>query len=341
MTDVNGQYTLSLTRTADISPANTTYEIIEYIPQKDGGHAKHRIQVGASPATLYASRVNSSPPTPDTYLTQSAGDARYVQSPGSFGTSASESRPNDADAAGVAATYSRSDHKHNRETVYGVAATRTGLAGTKLYPGLTFQETETSRRYVYRTAAWHQVVDNVRVANAAARTALAPVYRGLRATEDDTGLTYEYYGATTGWALPWGQPWGRVAYAERTASTAALSAETDIATSSSFTFLANRLCRISIKGRSRQVTGGLQVLEPKITNSSNTLLEKGSWTLDSAGISTANISLDYEFTSTAGAQTFKFRLISTGGTWDVIAAATQRATISIVDLGPLGNMPAA
>lgn len=56
-TNGSGVYTLSLTRTSDLTPANSRYEITEYIPDRYGGPIKHIITVGASSATVYASLI--------------------------------------------------------------------------------------------------------------------------------------------------------------------------------------------------------------------------------------------------------------------------------------------
>lgn len=156
-TDASGQWSLTLIETASITPSDSVYEIIEYLPDRLGGPVKTKIQVGANNASLYASMV-STPVASDTdvFLTQAAGDARYVQSPGTLATvgNISESRPADASAAGVLNTYARGDHKHDREQVSGTAAARAALSGTDLYAGLRFLETDTSKVKVYTGSAW-------------------------------------------------------------------------------------------------------------------------------------------------------------------------------------------
>lgn len=62
-TNASGVYTLSLTRTADITPLNSRYEITEYIPDRYGGPVKHVITVGSVAATVYASLI-SAPTSP-------------------------------------------------------------------------------------------------------------------------------------------------------------------------------------------------------------------------------------------------------------------------------------
>jgi hypothetical protein len=130
-TDASGNYAMTLERTADITPANSFYEVTEYIPTRYGGAVKHIIQVGSSNTTVLASLV-STPPTPTTevFLTQTAGDARYVQSPGSFGASGDLSviEPDDAAAGGSLATYARSDHQHQFTTATAAALTETATS---------------------------------------------------------------------------------------------------------------------------------------------------------------------------------------------------------------------
>lgn len=200
-TDANGDYSFDLVETADITPDDSFYVIIERIPDRYGGPVQHVIQVGASPATVYASLV-SVPPANDTatYLTQAAGDARYVQAPGSFASSIVDSRPNDAHTAGVATDYARGDHRHERETTYGTAAARAALTGNDLYEGLRFRETDsTDKLYEYRAAAWVQRQDTLVVADATARDALTNPYMGMRVITADNGLRFWYDGS--GWYL--------------------------------------------------------------------------------------------------------------------------------------------
>lgn len=158
ITDVNGEYAMTLTRTADITPADSIYEVVEFIPPRYGGAVKHIIQVGAIAATVLASKL-SFPPTPQVhaYLTQAAADARYVLSPGSFGASGSisESRPGDVAAGGALASYARTDHKHDREQWSGTNAARLALAGTDLFAGLHYFTTDTKREWLYSGSTWY------------------------------------------------------------------------------------------------------------------------------------------------------------------------------------------
>lgn len=194
-TNASGVYTLTLVRTADITPTDSYYEITEYIPDNYGGPVKHVIQVGAANTSVLASLVSAPPsPSQDVFLTQAAGDARY--GPLSYGAIINGSRPNSAGSAGVANTVARSDHLHSRETTYGTAAVRAALTGSDLYEGLTFRETDsTDKLYTYRNAAWLQVQDAVIVADAAARAAISNPYEGLLVLQADTNTVLRYDGA--------------------------------------------------------------------------------------------------------------------------------------------------
>jgi hypothetical protein len=105
-TDANGLWSLALERNSNISPAGTSYEIEEQIPD---AIRFWPIQVGASNATLQASIVSPLPEvTAQTYLTQEAADARY-QALGSFGGSPRVVRKTSSATAGVATSAIRSD----------------------------------------------------------------------------------------------------------------------------------------------------------------------------------------------------------------------------------------
>jgi hypothetical protein len=76
-TDVNGAWSLSLERNADISPAGTYYEIEEQVPSSSGGGRQWAINADASGA-LFA-RLLTGPPagSTTTFLTTTLSDARY------------------------------------------------------------------------------------------------------------------------------------------------------------------------------------------------------------------------------------------------------------------------
>ena len=107
-TDASGNWSLALEETAGITPANSRYEIIEYVP---GEPLIHQIQVGASNQSLYAALVAPPPAvTAATYLTQAIGDARY-QELGALGGTAVDV-DHSAASNGVSLAAARADHKH-------------------------------------------------------------------------------------------------------------------------------------------------------------------------------------------------------------------------------------
>jgi hypothetical protein len=189
-TDASGNYAMTLERTADITPANSYYEVTEFISPRYGGSVKHLIQVGSGNTTVLASLVSTPPaPTLSTYLTQASADLRYQQLNGYGATGdlstidpddaaaagvlttaarsdhqhaivaavAGESRPADTAAEGNATSFARSNHVHDREFIYGTAAARAALAGTDLVPGLVFFESDTFQVYKYTNSAWVQI----------------------------------------------------------------------------------------------------------------------------------------------------------------------------------------
>jgi hypothetical protein len=400
-TDQNGQYTLTLTRTADISPAGSYYIVTEHITDRYGGPVKHTIQVGASNTTLYASRVNASPSTPDTYLTQTTGDLRYQQLAGygasgdlaviepddaagagvsasasradhqhavvtaaagaiapddaaaegvatSFSRSdhthsivaaaAGEARPNDTSAEGVATSFARSDHKHDREISYGTAAARAALAGTDLYEGLQYRETDsTDKLYTYRGAAWLQQSDVLYVADATARDAVANPYGGMRAILADTGQEWIYY-ASVGWRKPWDQPWGVQALTTKTSAQAPITTVADISgLSATYTAIANRRIRLSLTTFAFSSVGG-DGIKAYITDSSNAVLATALYNSPTNAYA-GSMPCSTVITPTAGSQTYKARMARVGGSGNVTQYADTVGEINriiIEDLGPNG-----
>jgi hypothetical protein len=114
-TESDGDYSFTLTETADITPAESYYVITEHIPERYGGQVKHVIQVGAADATVLESLV-AVPPAPQqqVFLTQAAADARYAYGDGSgFGVVGDmDAQVFDGETAGILATAARIDHVH-------------------------------------------------------------------------------------------------------------------------------------------------------------------------------------------------------------------------------------
>lgn len=164
VTNGSGQWSLTLERTAGITPSGSHYEILEYLPD---GVRTHTIQVGASPATMFASLVTP-PPAADgnTYLTQTSADARYQALGGGFGTPSSVGTAN---AGGASTSASRADHVHD---IADGAIDHLGLFVAALRPwtvctagtrpaspseGDGIYETDTDRFLIYDGSAWQRV----------------------------------------------------------------------------------------------------------------------------------------------------------------------------------------
>lgn len=79
-TCVAGMWELALERQANITPEDSWWSVEEDIPEANGGRRVWPVSVGSSNATLYGSLVSPSQnPAMAMYLTQAAGDARYLQ----------------------------------------------------------------------------------------------------------------------------------------------------------------------------------------------------------------------------------------------------------------------
>lgn len=129
VTNASGVWSALLERNSNITPANTTYEVVEQIPQANGGTRVWQIQVGASDQTVSAAQVSVPPAaTQSAFLTQAAGDARYQALGGLGSGSPTTSAVGDAAAAGVSASASRADHGHGREAFGTPVSTGTANA---------------------------------------------------------------------------------------------------------------------------------------------------------------------------------------------------------------------
>ena len=222
--DAAGQYSFVLTETTSITPSGSYYEIIEYVPDRYGGPVKHTIQVGAANTTVYASLV-SAPPAPavSTYLTQTSGDARYVQSPGTFGAAGDLSviKPDDAASGGALSTYPRSDHQH--AIAAAVAGTILPDAAAAEGSATSFARSDHTHAIAAATAGESRPADTAAEGSAtsfarsdhkhdreqvygtaAARAALTgtDLYNGLLATESDTHKLMRYTGSAWQTILP-------------------------------------------------------------------------------------------------------------------------------------------
>jgi hypothetical protein len=334
-----GVWTLDLYQNSLLTPSGSYWEIEERIPKGNGQTRLWAIEVGASPQTLYAALIDPLiPGTTSNYLTQEAGDARYVQSPGSFGTVILG--PASASSAGTEATYARTDHRHPAN-VSGTAAERAALAGLDLYEGLRFRETDsTDKLYDYRGAAWLQKADVV-ICTAATRP--ANPYVGMKIYETDTGNELVYYGATTLWQQPWNQPWGLVGIGNITATVGSIVGTlTDIGGCSvTATALANRRWRLQAHVYAFSSVGG-DFLQASITTSGNSTVAIGTLRSDTnAYAMTCDPCI--VLTPSAGSLTYKLRAVRIAGTgnFSVYGDANQITQLVIEDVGPAASAPVA
>ena len=151
---------------------------------------------------------------------------------------------------------------------------------------------------------------------------------------------YEYTTATSGWQKPWGQPWGVIAYGSTVTTQSAISAETDLTSltaSLPASWPANRRVRITVS---------LPNVAGTVANDSFALrIKEGATTLQQSIYSIAstvlyvNPSMEWIFTPSSGAHTYKAALVrNTGtGTSNNGAAATTAALFTIEDVGPAAN----
>jgi hypothetical protein len=139
-TNSSGFWSLLLERNSTITPANSWYEVTEFVPESAGGKRVWNIAVGASDQNLLASLVTPAQQQPTVvpagtvYLDQASADARY-QAVGSLGSSTPAAEtPDLAGTAGVATSASRSDHSHpitaGTPASIGLAGTNSESAGT-------------------------------------------------------------------------------------------------------------------------------------------------------------------------------------------------------------------
>lgn len=130
-TNGSGVWSLVLERNADISPANTYYQVTEHIPESAGGKRTWNISVGSSDQTVLAALVNIlTPAQGSAYLTQAAADARY-QALGGLGASTPTTiTPDSAGTAGVSSSASRQDHDHPIAAAAPVATGDANAEGT-------------------------------------------------------------------------------------------------------------------------------------------------------------------------------------------------------------------
>ena len=164
-------------------------------------------------------------------------------------------------------------------------------------------------------------------------------YVGQVILETDTGNLLEYYGSTTGWAMPWNLPWGQVSrYVESGSTSPSITTTTStMLTSASFTPLANRLYRVTSTWAAYSAGGGnvvdfthywnggtinwyYQYFPAAGTQMSGTLVSVGT-------LSVATGSVLLQARAEAGSGTF----------WN---NGSTRNHITVEDIGPAGSRPA-
>ncbi len=117
-TDATGFWSLDLERNANITPANSWYEVTELVPDSAGGKRVWFIAVGDSDQSLLASLVTPAQQQPTVvpagtvYLDQAAADARYQALGGLSAATPSAIDLGDTGTAGVSSSASRADHEH-------------------------------------------------------------------------------------------------------------------------------------------------------------------------------------------------------------------------------------
>jgi hypothetical protein len=305
-TDSNGQYSFTLTRTADITPDESWYEVIERIPDRYGGPAKHIIQVGAIATSVYASRVGSSPPSSatETYLTQTAGDARYVLSPGSFGSAGAlvEVTPGDSADAGVTNSYARIDHRHPAQQGFQTCTSSTRPASP--VRGDVIYEIDTGKVLTYygATTGWKPP-----------------------------------------WDARWGVMAYASASADQAMSPAA---ETDVTslTSGAVTYVANR--RIRIEWHEPGPSGGFggDIFELRI-NKDGSAYHRAVFSIATSNLVNRIVTVVAYDSPSAGSHTYKATAIRTGGantiTFNRAALTPSLGFFVVEDIGPASATPPA
>jgi hypothetical protein len=141
--NASGVYSFVLERNSGITPANSYYEIVEYIPAANGGTKVWNISVGASNQTVLAALVTPLAAQVATYLTQASADARY-QALGAISSATPAKVYLDSTSpgiAGVSTSASRDDHIHPTDSTIWTAFTPT------LTQSATVTKTVTYARY--------------------------------------------------------------------------------------------------------------------------------------------------------------------------------------------------
>lgn len=116
----NGEWSLPLEETANITPAFNYYVIEEHYPDRLGGDVVWLVEVGADDTTLAASQVSVPTSLAEAYLTIATGDARYGLGGGGHPDLTSHDNLGLATQAGVDAVDASAVHITGPETVTGI-----------------------------------------------------------------------------------------------------------------------------------------------------------------------------------------------------------------------------
>jgi hypothetical protein len=191
-TNASGQWSLTLEETAGISPSNSHYEIIEYLPS---GPRTHTIQVGASDQSLFAALVVPPPPADgNTYLTQASADARYQQLGAIGGTNPTSIANGVAASEGASGAAARRDHQHALASGLRIPAVCTSSTRpSSPTEGDLIYETDTKKILVRTATAWIPI-GNIQIVTSTTRPSTP--FEGLTIYETDTDRLVVWDGST-------------------------------------------------------------------------------------------------------------------------------------------------
>lgn len=318
VTASNGTWSATLERNSNITPAGTYYEVEERIPASRGGSKVWQFVVGATNQTLAAAAVSVVPDLSlSSYLTQAAADLRYQQL-SAYGTVSdiADSRPGDAGAAGTALSAARSDHKHDRETQRGTAATIAALTGTDLIVG-----------YPYVTSDANNITGTgIQTPDTTSQPARTDSLFVKNAQRFQPGF--------------WNQPWGVMGYVEITGDVTFTTLANITGLSLTFTAAANRRIKITafsyrIHNATTDNESAFIYIRESTTKLQTALVSEGLKTSLGGG-NPANISC--VISPTAGSHTYVVSAERAVGanTHVYSAASTAPAFLLIEDIGPNG-----
>lgn len=337
VTDASGNWSLALERTANITPANSNYEVTEYLPDAP---KKHTIQVVGN-ASLRASLVTPPPPADgNTYLTQAAADARYALLGGSTFGSPTLLRPGLVTADGVSTSVARSDHRHAIDVIWANAGARP--AATE---GLLGYQADIDQLQLGNGTSFVPY-GNIVVCTSATRPATP--FKGLAIYETDTDKLLVYTTATTGWVPPWNSAWGYITGTTAITTTNSASAAFVDITGAALAWTqiaANRRHRYTIMGHTFVNPAGATAIAPVRMVDAALALKGTPSRVDTFPAVAATVAAflsvqPLETGIAAGAVARKLQVsgIAGGnGTFFVDGASGRGALFMVEDIGPNGS----